>query len=147
MSVQLWTIYSQIATVAAEYIDACYTHEHHALNTSDRLPISCELVIPHEVHSFGENKGTVLNINWDKALASGECKIYQGHISQVITRVLGTSHSNAKEMNKEIKYISRAIQEVALSTLPLHKSARKQRKWYRDATLSTLCKQKKRCLG
>jgi hypothetical protein len=42
-----------------------------------------------------------------------------------------------------IIYISRSIQEAALSTLPLHKPAKKQNKWYKDSTHSNLCKQKK----
>ena len=29
--------------VIAEYIDSCYTHDHHGLNSSDHHPVSCEL--------------------------------------------------------------------------------------------------------
>jgi hypothetical protein len=43
-------------TVDAEYINSCYTHDHHSLNSSDHLPISCELSIPHQVLHGGDNE-------------------------------------------------------------------------------------------
>ena len=63
--------------------------------------------------------------------------------SAPVTKVLGASYCNVEEINDFIISISRSIQEAALSTLPLHKPAKKQNKSYKDSTLSNLCKQKK----
>ena len=60
-----------------------------------------------------------------------------------MSRVFGASYSNVEKINEDIMYVSRSIQEAALSTLPLHKPAKKQKKWYSDTMLSNLCKQKK----
>ena len=129
--------------VTAEYINSCYIHDHHALNSSDHLPISCEFLIPHQVLYDGHRGKAKPKINWEKAVSSGKCTIYHEYISQEVTKVLDASYSNVEEINQDIMYVSRSIQEAALSTLPLHKPAKKQKKWYSDNTLSNLCKQKK----
>ena len=78
--------------------------------------------------------------NWDKAISSGT---YQDSISLVVGPMLRVTHSSVDEVNEEVKSITRSLHEVALTTLPVHRISKKQRKWYTDSTLSHLCKQKK----
>ena len=83
----------------------------------------------------GDNERAEPKIKWDMAVSSGKCSIYQERISQAVTKVREASYRNVEEINDHIISISRLIREAALSTLPLHKPAKKQKKWYKDSTL------------
>lgn len=128
---------------SAEYMDSCQTHDHHSLNTSDHLPLSCEFSISHpNASSSGETKAKA-KVDWNKAIAYGKCATYQQHIAQALTSIAGTSYSSTNQVNEDIIYVSKSVRDAAISTLPLLKPAKKQKKWYSDETLSNLCKQKK----
>ena len=58
-------------TATAGYTQSCFTHGHHGLNTSDHLPITCELSIPCEIQSPNDKSNTggkklgQSNIKWN----------------------------------------------------------------------------------
>ena len=57
--------------------------------------------------------------------------------------LIGRSYSSAEEINDEITNISEEICSAALQSLPLCKSSVKEKKWYKDQTLSRLASAKK----
>ena len=133
-------IYIFVDSETAQYLDNCYTHDMHGLNTSDHLPISANLSL--QTTESTEKGNTQLSVNWEQAVSTGVLQSYQDSIQGAIADIIGRAYATVEDLDDEIRHVSLFIKDAA-QVLPKCKRPKKAKKWYRDATLFRLSKEKK----
>ena len=132
--------YIFVDSETAQYLDNCYTHDMHGLNTSDHLPISTNLSL--QPTESTEKGNTQLPVNWEQAVSTGVLQSYQDSIRGAIADIIGRAYATVEDLDDEIRHVSLLIKDAA-QVLPKSKRPKKAKKWYRDATLFRLSKEKK----
>ena len=134
--------YILVSHDTTEYMLQCFTHDPAPLNNSDHLPITATLQLSHSA-AIPQEQLTKNRIHWAKALKGTHLCGYQKSVSSLVAPLIGRSYSSAEEINDETTNISEKIRSAALQSLPLCKSSVKEKKWYKDQTLSRLASAKK----
>ena len=112
----------------------------HGLNTSDHLPVTAVLSL--QATQLTEKTNTQSPINWEKAISIGGLKLYQDRLGEVTSNCIGREYPCIDELDAEIEQVSQSIIKAA-EMLPRYKPPRGRKKWYSNATLSRLSKEKK----
>ena len=124
----------------AQHLKSCCVHDMHGLNTSDHLPVTAVLSL--QATQSTEKTNTQSPINWEKAISIGGLKLYQDRLEEVTSNCIGREYPCIDELDAEIEQVSQSIIKAA-EMLPRYKPPRGRKKWYSDATLSRLSKEKK----
>ena len=131
----------------AQHLKSCCVHDMHGLNTSDHLPVTAVLSLQATQSTEKTNTQSPINweqspINWEKAISIGGLKLYQDRLGEVTSNCIGREYPCIDELDAEIEQVSQSIIKAA-EMLPRYKPPRGRKKWYSDATLSRLSKEKK----
>ena len=90
----------------AQFLDSCYTHDLHGLNTSDHLPISVLFSLPTMHLIPKERTQRQVKINWEQAISTGSLHSYQKLVKATLVKIIGRCYNTVEELNDEIKIVT-----------------------------------------
>ena len=77
----------------AQFLDSCYTHDLHGLNTSDHLPISVLFSLPTMHLIPKERTQRQVKINWEQAKSTGSLHSYQKLVKATLVKIIGRCYN------------------------------------------------------
>ena len=91
--------------------------QHHALNTSDHLPVKVKLDWCMEERDPPTPRGR--QINWKKACQEGLTTEYAMRVDAIVRPLLGLQYSSVEDLSQEIDVVASKMEQAAFDTLPL----------------------------
>ena len=88
--------YIFVDSETAQYLDNCYTHDMHGLNTSDHLPISAKLSL--QTTESTEKGNTQPPVNWEQAVSTGVLQSYQDSVQGAIADIIGRAYATVEDL-------------------------------------------------
>lgn len=116
----------------------CCIHNHHSLNMSDHLPLSITLRLSALTEQIRNPK---LKINWPMSAEKGLTYEYAVEVSKAVSPLLTLESQSIAELNLEVLFVSKALQEAASKYLPVQSHHKKKKSYIKDKELRRLCKE------